>query len=146
MITHVYGPVEGRRHDWTLYTRSLLEEKLPPLLDVEGERYCLYGDSGYSRRWFLEVPYQGSNLTSAQRAFNRAMSAVRITVEWIFKEVKLYFTTMDYKRKLKVKESPVGMLYMSAMLLCNMRNCIYPNQIARYFDCTPPSLEQFLLN
>eukprot|EP00171_Calliarthron_tuberculosum_P021776 IDg21776t1 len=43
------------------------------------------------------VPYQGSNLAAHQRAFNKAMSAVRITVEWVFKEVKVYFTTMDYK-------------------------------------------------
>lgn len=144
MIAHVYGPVEGRRHDWTLYVRSNLEDTLPVLLDVNDKRYCIFGDSGYSRRWFLEVPFQGSNLTAEQKAFNKAMSAVRITVEWVFKEIKCYFTTMDYKRKMKALESPVGMLYKSAMILCNIRNCIYPNQIARYFNCTPPTLEEYL--
>lgn len=144
MIMHVYGPVEGRRHDWTLYVRSELESILPAALDFEGKRYCIYGDSGYNRRWFMEVPNQGSNLTGNQKAFNKAMASVRITVEWIFKEVKLYFTTMDFKRKLKVLESPVGLLYSTSMLLCNMRNCLYPNQIARYFRCTPPQLEEYL--
>ena len=140
MIPHTYGPMEGRRHDWTLYVRSGLDEQLPVLLNVEGKRYCLYGDSGYSRRWFMEVPYQGSALSAEQRVFNKSMSLSRITVEWVFKEVKMYFSTLDYKRKMKVLESPVGSLYIAGMLLCNMRNCIYPNQISRYFKCTPPTL------
>ena len=91
LVLHVYGPIEGRRHDWTMYTRSGLDDHLSEILEVDSERYCIYGDSGYNRRWFMEVSYQGSHLTPPQVAFNRAMSAVRITVEWIFKELKLYF-------------------------------------------------------
>eukprot|EP00171_Calliarthron_tuberculosum_P001528 IDg1528t1 len=105
LILHAYGPVEGRRHDWTLY---------------------------------------GSNLSPAQRAFNLAMSKVRVTVEWVFKKVKLYWTTLDFKRKLRIAEAPVGTLYICGMLLTNMRNCIYPNTISQYFNCTPPTLEQYL--
>lgn len=41
MILHAYGPLEGRRHDWTLWCRSGLEEILPVSLDTDGERYCL---------------------------------------------------------------------------------------------------------
>lgn len=41
-------------------------------------------------------------------------------------------------------ESEVGILYMKPMLLCNMRNWIYPNQIAGYFSCIPPSFEDWL--
>lgn len=101
MIQHVAGPMEGRRHDWNLYIESGLEANLPRVLEIEGERYRIYSDSGYSRRWFMEVPFQGANLTDAQKAFNTAMSKVRITVEWVFKKVKLYFATLDFKRKLK---------------------------------------------
>eukprot|EP00171_Calliarthron_tuberculosum_P009482 IDg9482t1 len=144
MILHAYGPMEGRRHDWTLYVRSGLDEQLPSLLNIEGKRYCLYGDSGYSKRWYMEVPYQGSNLNAEQRALYKAMSSSRITVEWIFKETKMYFSTLDYKRKMKVLEFPVGSLYMAGMLLSNMRNCIYLNQISCYFKCTPPTLEDYL--
>lgn len=144
MVVHLFGPMEGRRHDWTLYVQSDLDSVLPEVLDLPLKRFCIYGDSGYNRRWYIEVPHQGSNLSAAQSAFNRAMSSVRITVEWIFKEVKLYFPTMDYKRKLKVHEAPVGLLYTSCMLLCNMRNCIYRNQVARYFECDPPKLEEYL--
>lgn len=146
LIMHVYGPIEGRRHDWTMYTRSGLDEHLPDLLGINGVQYCLFGDSGYNRRWFMEVPFQGSNISPNQIAFNKAMSAARITVEWIFKEVKLYFTAVDFKRKMKVFESPVGSLYLAAMLLSNMRNCVYRNQISKYFKCLPPTLEEYLIH
>ena len=140
MIAHLYGPLEGRRHYWTLYVRSGLDEMLPDVLEANGIRYCIYGDSGYNSRWFMEVPFQEARLTAAQKAFNTAMSAVRITVEWICKELKMHFAaTVDFKRKMKIFESPVGILYSSAMLLSNFRDCFYPNQISRYFDVSPPS-------
>ena len=51
---------------------------------------------------------------------------------------------MDYKRKLRVGEFPVGALYIAAMLLTNFRNCVYPNPTAQYFSCRPPMLEEYL--
>lgn len=144
MFLHVYGPVEGRRHDWTLYTRSNLDAQLENALLVGSRRFCIYGDSGYNARDYMEVPLQGANLSDNQKAFNTAMSGSRVTVEWMFKEVKLYWGKMDFKRKLRIRESPVGALYLSAMLLTNIRNCLYPNQTAQYFKVAPPSLEEYL--
>lgn len=94
----------------------------------------------------MEVPFQGSNLNSAQRAFNKAMSKARVMVEWLFKRVKLYWTTVDFKSKMRIAESPVGSLYLCAMLLTNMRNCLYPNTISQYFKCPPPSLEVHIVH
>ena len=144
LILHAFGPLEGRRHDWTLYIRSGIEEQLPSALLVDGKQYCIYGDSGYNRRIFLEVPFQGSSLSSAQKAFNAGMSSVRVTVEWMFKEIKIYWSSVDFKRKLRVRQSPVGLLYLSAMLLTNIRNCCYPNTISQYFGVKPPTLEDYL--
>ena len=144
LVQHLYGPLEGRRHDWTLYVRSKMDEILPRVLFVQGKRYCIYGDSGYNQRWFIDVPFQGSNVSPAQVAFNRAMSSVRISVEWVFKVVKMQFPTIDFKRKMKVRESPVGMMYLATILLSNVRNGLYPNQIYTYFDCPPPDLNTYL--
>ena len=144
MILHAYGPVEGRRHDWFMYVCSGLEINLRSVLHVNGRQYVIYGDSEYNWRPFMEVPFQGSNLNANQRAFNASMSKSRITVEWIFKEVKMYLPVVDNKRKMKLWESPVGLLYISTMVLCNLRNCIYPNQISAYFGVSPPSLDEYL--
>ena len=121
-----------------------MDEILPRVLSGEGKQYCIYGDSGYNQRWFIDVPFQGSNIFPAQCAFNKAMSSVRISVDWIFKEVKLQFSAIDFKRKMKVREHPVGMIYLASILLSNFRNCLHPNQMSRYFDCPPPDLTTYV--
>ena len=45
---------------------------------------------------------------------------------------------------MKVMESPLRLLYMTGMLLCNLRNFIFPNQISSYFKCSPPTLKNCL--
>lgn len=52
----------------------------------------------------MKVPFEGSILNTAQVAFNEAISKVRVTVESVFKEVKMYFSTVDFKRKMKVRK------------------------------------------
>ena len=104
LIVHVFGPMEGRRHDWTLFARRELDEQLSFILVVEGKQYYLYADNGYSERIYLQVRFQGDNLPDAQRAHDTAISLARVTVEWIFKEINLYWTTVDFiKRKMRVK-------------------------------------------
>ena len=92
----------------------------------------------------MEVPYQGPNLSEEQKYLNKAISASRITVEWNFKELMQCWSTMGYKRKFHVGESPVCALYIAAMLLTNFRNCVYTNSTAQYFSCKPLTLEEYL--
>jgi len=80
---------------------------------------CTYGDSGYSKGEFLEIPFQGANITDDQAAFNKAMSQGRITVEWMFNKIKQLSSTLDFKTKLNIMQSPVGILYMAGTLLTN---------------------------
>lgn len=73
IIAHVYGPLEVRRHDWNMYARSQLDGRITEILEVNYNRYCIFGYQGYNRRCFMEFPHQGSNLTSKQRYFNKSM-------------------------------------------------------------------------
>lgn len=52
LIGHEAGLIEGRRHDWK-YVRSGLYQVRPALLEIEGVRYGLYGDSQYTRCWYM---------------------------------------------------------------------------------------------
>ena len=72
------------------------------------------------------------------------MFSVRICVEWIFKEVKMQFTVVDFKFEIKLIESPIGLMFLCCMFLSSCRNYIYPNQISQYFNCRPPTLENYL--
>lgn len=90
LFLHLYGPIEGRRHDWTLYTRRESDRILEMVMRVGNFQYLVYGDSPYKNRVFLNRPFAGSNLTVAQTAFNQTMASARVIVEWLYKEVKLY--------------------------------------------------------
>ena len=144
LISHASGSLESRRHDWTMYGFSGIDEQLAEALSIDGEQFYIYGDSGYNRRPHMEVPYVGSVLTDDQKECNKRISSVRVTVEWLFMDVKQQWTAIDFKRKLRIGQSPVGLMYLCTMLLHNCRACIYPNQISQKFKCPPPPLEEYL--
>ena len=62
-----------------------------------GERLCIYGDPAYPLRVHLQTPYQGNRLTDLQKGYDTAMSNVRVSVEWLFKETLTYFSFVDLK-------------------------------------------------
>ena len=45
---------------------------------------------------------------------------------------------------MKIFETPVARYYILAAFLSNLRNCIYHNQIAKFFDCRPLNLDEYL--
>lgn len=59
LFLHSAGPIEGRRHDWTLYMPSGMDETLDNMTKADCVSFCLYGTAGYNHRSFLEVPFQG---------------------------------------------------------------------------------------
>ena len=145
LVMHAHGPMAGSRHDWALYVASDMDEQLQEVCYVNGVQYYFHGDTGYNRRHYLDVPFAGGNLSPAQRAANKSTGAARVTVEWMYKEIKLYWTTSDFKRKLRAGESPVGLLYLTSMFLMNVRTCYYrENTVSQYFNCSPPSLQEYL--
>ena len=52
----------------------------------------------------------GVALTLQMHAFNTSMSAFRIVVEWLFREIINYFKFVDFKKNLKSGLSRVGKL------------------------------------
>ena len=61
-----------------------------------------------------------------------------------FQGVQDVFLVVGTERKLKLWKSPVGLLYIDTMLMCNIRNCIYPKQISQYFGLPPPSVAEYI--
>ena len=56
-----------------------------------GQNLCIYGDPAYPIRPQLLGPLNGAHVTHDQNEFNKAMSKVRISVEWIFGDIgKMY--------------------------------------------------------
>lgn len=90
ILLHRYGPVEGKRHDWTLYSRSELDSQQPSTLTVGWKQYFVYGDSGFNSQTYFQVPFQGAALDEDERLCHAAMTTERITVEFLFNYVKFF--------------------------------------------------------
>ena len=75
---HLFGPLEGRRHDCALLRHSSLLHQLEERRwrAADGHYFTLYGDPAYPNRDFLISPFRGAELTDEESAFNRAMSSV----------------------------------------------------------------------
>jgi hypothetical protein len=85
------------------------------------------------------------NADSDTAMYNARMNSVRIAVEWTYKDIKQNWTSIDYKRKLKVREAPIAINYSCGILLWNFRVCLgYSGEVSTYFDCPAPSLTSYL--
>lgn len=148
LIANLYGPVEGRRHDAGMLKDSNLVSILERVaVTPAGQTLCLYGDPAYPLRPNLIGPYRAGQvvvLTPNMMAFNKAMSSVRISVEWIFGDVANYFKFIDYKKNLKIGMSAVGKQYIVCALFRNILTCLYGNSTSDFFEVQPPSLQGYL--
>ena len=68
-----------------------------------GQPMCIYGDPAYP----LQTPFRNAVLTPDMQAFNASMSAVRVSVEWLFGDIVNYTNFVDFKKKLKIGLSNV---------------------------------------
>ena len=146
LIANLFGPIEGRRHDSFMLGESGLEEKLRHITKPNKEPYVLYGDPAYGVTNNIISPFKGADLTEAQKHFNKAMSKVRVSVEWGFGKIAQYFAFLDFKKNLKVLLQPVAKYYIVASLLINCHTCLYGSVTGKYFNLVPPSLETYLSN
>ena len=80
--------------------------------------------------------------TPEMRVFNTAMSEVRVSVEWIFRDIVEYFKFVDYKKKknLKLGMSAVAKQYIVCALFRNILTCLYGNSTSAFFQLDPTTL------
>ena len=142
----MYGPIAGRRYDAFMLSVSGLQSKLATVIKEDGSPYVIYGDPVYGVSRTILAPYRGSQLTSEQEAFNRAMSRVRVSVECTFGKIVTNISYLDFKRSNKVLLQPIGKYYLVVALLTNCHTCLYCSQTSTFFSVNPPSLETYLSN
>ena len=142
----MFGPIEGRRHDAFMLGMSDLLPELQRLVKPNGEPYVLYGDPAYGISQNILAPFRGANLTADEQEFNRAMSKVRVSVEWGFGKIVQNFAFLDFKKNLKVLLQPVAKYYLVSTILTNCHTCLYGSLVSSFFYLNPPSLESYLSN
>ncbi len=133
LVCHAFGPFLGRRHDVSMYIESGVETDLQHVCDANGQLLAIYGDGGYMQRDWLQIPFQGANLTHEQKDFNIEISRVCASVEWGFGKVS----------NQKVFHQPISTYFLIASLFTNAHTCLYGSEISAYFGLAPPSLEEY---
>lgn len=108
-----------------------------------GQPMCIYGDPAYPLRIHLQAPFRGHQLDPQMQAYNKSMSAVRTSVEWIFGDVINYFKFLDFKKNLKIALSQVGKMYVVCAILQNALTCMYGNSTSKFFDLEPPLINEY---
>lgn len=138
----LYGPEVGRRHDLTLLRNSNWNEILHNSLLIEGNWYYIYGHAAYLMRPWMLRPYIYGLVTPLQRMFNRKMSGLSVSVEHNYKDLKQYWTSQDFSRKLKARKVPISLLYKASALMLNFRVCLYQGgQIQIHYNIRAPTLD-----
>lgn len=145
LIADCFGPMVGRRHDLALLKECRLLDRLSSLpKDLNNQSYYIYGDAAYHSNEFMQAPFKGCNLSEDMERYNRAMSEVRLTVEYGFQRVVTLWAFVDFKKNQKLKLSKIGKQYLVAIMLANLHCCMYGNQTCQYFDIQPPTAEEYL--
>ena len=94
---------EGKRHDARMLAESGLLENLENFsFSPDGHPLCIYGDPAYPLRVHLQAPFRQAVMTAEMQLFNTSMSAVRVSVEWLFGDVINFFKFLDFKKDLKI--------------------------------------------
>ena len=145
LIANLAGPYEGRKHDSGMLADSgLLLQLQAHSFSPAGDPLCIYGDQAYPLRVHLQGPFRrNAAMTPDQVLYNKAMSQVRTSVEWVFGDITNYFAFLDFKKNLKVGLSAVGKMYICCALMRNAHTCIYKNTTSIYFGVDPPNILQY---
>ena len=91
----------------------------------------------------VDGPYREADVlvvTPEMRAFNTAMSEVRVSVEWLFGDIAEYFKFIDYKKNLKLGMSAVAKQYIVSALFRNFLTYLYGNTTSEFFQIEPLKL------
>ena len=90
--------LEGKKHDTGMLRDSRSLENLEAhAFNLDGQPMCLYGDLAYPLWVQLQAPFRMVEPNPDMAAFNRSMSSVRVSLEWLFGDIVRSFKFMDLK-------------------------------------------------
>jgi hypothetical protein len=146
MFLQLSGPWPGSRHDQFMVKESgILEYVVDLPRRADGALFVIYGDQGYSTAPGIETPYFDDAVDAAHAAYNEAMSASRICVEWSFGGILQNWAHNAFTPQQQLLSNrKIGQVYIVAALLTNFLNCLRPNNTSQYFGLSPPVLEVYV--
>jgi hypothetical protein len=141
MFADVSAVVLGRRHDASLFDFSDLDERLHQMHIMVGEPlpFITLADSAYATTEYVKR-CRGGNTEEAC-----LLAALRASVEHVFCKVYTMFPGLKLRFQNKIfARSRIIEKMTLCCLFSNINSCLDGNQVQLYFDCPPPSLEEFM--
>ena len=83
--------------------------------------------------------------TEAQNFSNAQMSPIRVCNENGIGMINNRWKLLDFRKVGMKSKQPLALYYKLGGLLTNCITCLEGNQIGEYFQCLPPTLEQYLI-
>ena len=124
---------------------SDISAKLEALQRNERLTFATYGDSAYLgvRNRFVQCRqtlFQHESLERRVRKNleNACLSSTREVIEWDYGDVGTTFSYVDYKKRLQMRKSPVGLVYLTAMIMRNAMVCMRGCNTSKYFSYNFP--------
>ena len=77
-----------------------------------GRPLCVYGVPVYPLRVRLQAPVSNRMLSPQITNFNKALSSVRVSVDWLFGDIVDYLKFVNLKKNLKIDFSSTGKMYI----------------------------------
>jgi hypothetical protein len=142
ILSHLYGPIEGSRHDSFILNESGLKDNLSTFLKDENHHFVIYGDQAYGTHEHIIAPYV--NPAGNQIQFNSRMKIVREAIEWEFGLILSNWKFLDWRWSQQLFSSPIGKHYPVAAMLTNMKTCLEGNQISSFFGIDPPTIDEYM--
>ena len=74
---------------------------------------------------------------------NKAMNSVRVSVEWLFRDIVEYFKFVDFKKNFKIGLTSIQKMCIVCALLRIALTCFYGNTTSEVFELDTPTLEEY---
>ena len=132
------------------FLKQLSANNEQPVVEWKGCAFCWkdWHTLADTLIWYLDLEWTQLNWTYLQywitimrfrdplkmQVYKKAMTEVRVSVEWMFGNITKYFSFVDFKRQMKVNLSAVGKMYFVSTLLENAHTCLYGNIVSKAFQ------------
>ena len=92
------------------------------------------------RYWITDVlitPFRAAE-DPFERGWNQNLTRHRVAIEQYFGTITMQFAHLAHHRQVRQEATRPGLHYLVAVLITNVRSCMYPNLIAKKYHCQPP--------
>lgn len=147
MTIHMYGPTSLRRNDLKLLGQSGVNSKFRELQVGSQLQVMMFGDSAYPCLSHLSSYHRNEVNTARQIAENKALKAMRISIEWNYMVTSSLFKFLRNLDKLRLLGSEkVFRIYSICTILRNCHVALYGSQSSSYFGLELPEdmLERYM--